>query len=461
MTRLVHVPYLFLALVHCCGTAVWAQESGLAYSVSAGGPGHSIQIQSEMQRISHEPTDHSETPRPVQVITYVQTAIEKARAVTGQTPGLYVFASSDKLRPFEQELLSDLQARGIGYQVVVPSSESVAISMAGGDFRASSPQYTDQEGSPVETPGLANLTEKIERPVTNLFGESEAPVQPGSWWKSVYSRPTRGELYQGISLAISNGVIAGSIWFSFDGVSPWVASAMTAGITFYELIFSTHIRTYDNIVGGFSTKKERHKLSFEDSRSWKEIAIRFAHSTFMSYLWRALGGAVGSAHSILTLQGNVEILVNGLAKFPGYWLGSAKSHNLSRMASAWVGFPLFLLGPVLSKLDLFGVKMLDLVHLDPIAIGDLIIYQPSLPIMGLALLYGATAALVHWGPPQIFETFATNMDSLSSKSGAALKSVMEQFQFRSALTSWKSRLSRSCRSLLLNQSIPPEMKESL
>lgn len=436
-----------------CATGAAAQDSAIAYSVGSGKPDSFIEIKSEMMRVPGDLTTGSaQFSRPPQEITSLQEAIERAQIVTGHSPGVYVFSTSKELKPGEIEFLKALNELRIHYQIVVPDSQSVAISSGNGDFR------TDPQSLPLADSKLEDLKARL---TAQIASETKAPTGLDSWWRSVYSRPTKGELYQGVTLAASNGLIAGSIWLSFDGVSPWVASAMTAGITFYELIFATHIRTYDNIVGHFRNSQTRNKFNFEDGQSWNEIAIRFAHSTFMSYIWRALGGAVGSAHSVLTLQGNIEVLINGIAKFPGYWLGAAKSHNLSRKASAWVGFPLFLLGPVLSKLDLFGVKLLDLVHFDPIAIGNVIIYQPSLPIIGLAVLYGGTAALIHWGPHQAFESFATRMDDWSARGAAGLKSVMGKFHFRSPLSSWTGRLVQSCKSLLSNQSVPAPMKENL
>ncbi|MBK7843005.1 MAG: hypothetical protein IPJ71_04815 [Bdellovibrionales bacterium] len=436
-----------------CAAGAAAQESAIAYSVGSGKADSFIEIKSEMMRVPmYLPKGSAQLSRDPQDITYLQEAIERARIVTGQSPGVYVFSTSQELKPHEIDFLNSLKSQKIHYRMVVPESQSVAISTDNGGFG------TDPQSLPITGSKLEEFKAQLAAQVAS---EEKAPTKGlDSWWKSVYSRPTKGELYQGVTLAASNGLIAGSIWLSLDGVSPWVASAMTAGITLYELIFATHIRTYDNIVGHFRNQT-RHQFNFEDGQSWNEIAIRFAHSTFMSYLWKALGGAVGSSHSLLTLQGNIEVLVNGIAKFPGYWLGAAKSHNLSRKASAWVGFPLFLLGPVLSKLDLFGVKMLDLVHFDPIAIGNVVIYQPSLPIIGLALLYGGTAALIHWGPNQAFETFANRMDDLSARGGATLKSVMGRFHFRSHLTSWTGRLVQSCKSLLLNQSTPAGMKENI
>ncbi|MBK9038294.1 MAG: hypothetical protein IPL83_03870 [Bdellovibrionales bacterium] len=435
--------FLFLISSAFCATGATAQESAIAYSLGSGTADSSIQIKAEMSK---------QSLMPHQEIIYLREAIERARTVIGHSPGVYVFSTSKKLKPHEIDFLNRLSNQSIHYQIVVPEAQSVAISTGNGDFRS------DLQTLPSADSKLEDLKVRLAAQVAS---EAKVPTGLESWWKSVYSRPTKGELYQGVTLAASNGLIAGSIWLSLDGVSPWVASAMTAGITFYELIFATHIRTYDNIVGRFRNTQTRHQFNFEDRHSWNEIAIRFAHSTFMSYVWRALGGAVGSAHSLLTLQGNIEVLVNGIAKFPGYWLGAAKSHNLSRKASAWVGFPLFLLGPVLSKLDLFGVKMLDLVHFDPIAIGNVVIYQPSLPIIGLAVLYGGTAALIHWGPNQAFESFANRMNNLSARGEAALKSVVGMFHFRSPLTSWTGRLVKSCKSLLLNQSIPAGMKENI
>lgn len=298
-----------------------------------------------------------------------------------------------------------------------------------------------------------------ERDVNTSFEDQDLLGRLRNWWSRVYVKPTKHEIYHGVTLAALKGVVVSSIWFAADGVNPWTASSLVTAMVLYETLFSTYIRTYDNVVGGLSRFQARANFRFNSRRSWIELGKRFGHSALMAYIWRSWGGPLGDAHSIQTLQGHMEVITNSLAKIPGHWLGAVKHNNLSRSASAWVGFPLYVLSTVLSNLDLFGVKLLHMAQIPPIAIGQMTVYQPSVPIVGLLGLYAGTAALIHWGPQHLFERYAKFMDRITQTMSDKIQMKVES-TFSFAKTSVQAQKEKLSCLLLLQKPQPVEIIES-
>lgn len=235
--------------------------------------------------------------------------------------------------------------------------------------------------------GLANLTPvrvNIENDVFALAKQEHPEHLTGlrTWWKQKYVRPLAIDVYWGIIMGGFRGTTASVIWFS-SGLDPVTASTLVVGQAVLDFVNQTFSRTIDNIVGG----QEDTQTSF------REMSYRLLYSAFFTYLWRGISGPVNAAASVTTVQGNIEVLSNIFSKsLSGVYFG-AKKRLLSQFAAGLIGFQVYMLGSLITSLDLAGITLQSWTVRVPLIDFDLVVKSSTLAIvifytsMGLAVKY--------------------------------------------------------------------------
>lgn len=257
---------------------------------------------------------------------------------------------------------------------------------------------------------LNKTIEKLSSKKSQLSSSAKQQLSKfKNWWDKNYEAPLESERHFGVvTTALRTGIYT-SIWYSV-GLDPVTATVLVTGQSIMTYINTTYERTLDNIFG----------ISKDPKLAFKQMAYRVLYTAFWTYLWRGISGPVKSAHSILSIQGNFEILSYLFSTaWAGNKFGLEKVKMLSREASAMIGFQAFLMGAVLSNLDLAGVNLYSwdinfkVIEILGMKLGGFTaeIKSSTLFIMGyyLSLTYILRSA------PQYFESYARLFDDLFSK----------------------------------------------
>ncbi len=307
----------------------------------------------------------------------------------------------------ESELAQIIQALPKG---LIENKEVIILTSSSAEAMAT--QYLlDQQGI---NPTVLDLS-LISKIIEHEDPSSKLMTQLKNWWDQRYTFPTKSEKHWGIVSGLSRGVIAGSIWFSV-GIDPVLATAIVIGQAFVEYLNNTYIRTLENI---FENQFLTNSESAENRKQsgWKSLQHRLLYSAMWAYIWRGIGGATQTMHSVTTLQGNFEIISNILSKgLSGSYWGTQKAQRLSRNASGTVGAQSYLLGSILTSLDLAGVSFhtwhfnlptLGIIH-EPL---ELVISASTLSIIGFYTSLAATAKF----KPHLLENYVKAFDNLVAK----------------------------------------------
>ncbi len=249
-------------------------------------------------------------------------------------------------------------------------------------------------------PGLYNLVSTKAKSVHADFKE---------WWKSKYEKPIATEKRWGVVTAVTRAGVSSMVWFSV-GLDPLTAGTLVIGQTLAAYYNTLYERTVDNILG--LSKDPKHRL--------KQMSFRLLYSTFWTYLWRGISGPIKGAHSLLTGQGNYEVLSNILSTgWAGNRFGMEKAINLSRKASVVIGFHGFLIGSVFTTLDLAGVNPYSwLINFDKINFLNLDFLKFSMEIKTSTMMilgYYFSAAYAVKKVPQYFEAYTNFIEKLITK----------------------------------------------
>ncbi|OQW50604.1 MAG: hypothetical protein A4S09_02080 [Proteobacteria bacterium SG_bin7] len=237
---------------------------------------------------------------------------------------------------------------------------------------------------------LNATTKNIETDILDLAKKEQPEHFRGfkKWWKTKYVKPSSQEVYWGVIMGGFRGTVASVIWFS-SGLDPMTASTLVVGQTLLDFVNQTYFRTVDNVMSGRTNSGKEG----EERGSFREMSFRLLYSGFFTYLWRGISGSVNSAASITTIQGNIEVISNVLSKsLSGAYFG-AKKGALSRFAAGLIGFQVYMIGSVITSLDLAGITLKSWTVNIPFVNFDLVVKSSTLAIvifytgMGLAVKY--------------------------------------------------------------------------
>ncbi len=246
----------------------------------------------------------------------------------------------------------------------------------------------------IDNADLSHVNKNIETDVI----EPAKTAQPGyfekfeTWWRTKYVKPSTQEVYWGTIMGGLRGTVGSIIWFS-SGLDPVTASTLVVGQTLLDFANQTYFRTLDNIMGGRANSNEDFKVVEPRTSSFREMSYRLLYSGFFTYLWRGISGSVNAAASIATIQGNIEVISNVLSKsLSGAYFGTNKG-KLSRLTAGLIGFQVYMIGSVITSLDLAGITLKSWTVNIPYFNFDFVLKSSTLAIiifytgMGLSVKY--------------------------------------------------------------------------
>lgn len=251
---------------------------------------------------------------------------------------------------------------------------------------------------------------------------------PGTTWerikqkaKSFHVTPTKQDVAMGVIMASFKGVAGSLVWFSF-GLPPAVPTAIVTFQVAMTFFYTTWLPTVDNTYALTPHGQETAKMTMG------EFLRRQAHGLFVTQLVRLMSGPVGTAHSALSLIGQKEIFAH---QFAGGTTGSLTSmlraHRLSKTASRWVNFNLFMAVILLTLADQAGIHGAELFHWKFIKI-----HTSTLALIGANVGLGVLIA-----------AFSKKVEQLAQKQEAWLNRKIEKVD--NALNRLKSKGIIGCR----------------
>ncbi|MBC7693650.1 MAG: hypothetical protein H7222_17930 [Methylotenera sp.] len=232
--------------------------------------------------------------------------------------------------------------------------------------------------------GVTLQKETVDREVSAALALREKGTQP-----SLFALPKGEEFKLGVVQMIWKGSSASFSWFTRPGVSPALATGMVAYTAFMNFV-----HTFYRPVFNRAFKKS---LIGSGSASAREIFWkRQTYSLLLTELQRGLTGPIGTAASIFTVQGQMQIFsylaIIGVADS---WYGTAKQQLVgdNRKLDSRLTFIGSMLMAPLSIIEASGLSHSILL--------DLKVYQVTWNTVAMLGVYAALTVAVKKYPEQV------------------------------------------------------------
>lgn len=173
------------------------------------------------------------------------------------------------------------------------------------------------------------------------------------------ARPSPTDWFLGITMAAYAGTAGVWAWAHAGVLDPWVIAGLAGFDALVTWFQTTHLHRLDRLMGRRTT--DTHRI--ESVSGINQLARRSFFNLLMTEVVRAVAGPTGTAHSVLSVMGQVEIF----SFVAAYGVGQALFNTVRDQLyadrpeiSRWANFNQFILMTPLLLMDWAGIHLATL-----------------------------------------------------------------------------------------------------